>query len=176
MNPVRPGPVLKRLDEKQQGVAIDPALLETPSSPHTPRKQEDCKRLFEQLLNETLPSPAARRVRLLQKGTTLIATELEINKHQLLKYEKYKTDKSTNKRLLSKGSVFTADDAKRLLNEKASKGAKMAAREHQAAYLEGTWMPEVAVSRQSHAVINPGEAGQAHEAYCHVFWAAQQPP
>lgn len=176
MNPVRPSPVVSRLDVKETG-PIDPALEEAPTvTPATPRKQEDCQRLFNEVLQQALSSPIAVRVRLLEKAVEAMAAELALNKHQLEKYETYKKDKSSNKRLMAKGRVFTADDAKRLKDEKAKRKADDAAAALYRDYLNGDYRPELEVARQSHAVINPGEAAEAHGPHCHVFWASQQPP
>ncbi|KAF2125905.1 DDE-domain-containing protein [Dothidotthia symphoricarpi CBS 119687] len=148
----------------------DVALDKQPGWPWTPTKPAELKFMQFELLYTALQStPAARRLSKLTKAFATIDAKLTIATTELQKYELYKVDKATNKRLQATGRLLGESDAIRIEAEEASKRALAAALSAKKAYEDGVYMPEVELAQTEFAIINPAEAGQLHAAFCHVF-------
>jgi hypothetical protein len=136
-------------------------------------KQERLK-LYDELYLAALTTPIKLCVKKLEHSLKLTAAELCVPKSQLEKYETFKRDKTSDRRLMARGCMLGQEDATRLLEEEAKKMLQNAAKTSQAQYEDSTFCPEFEAAQWDIAVLNLAEAFQDHHPYCHVFWARQQ--
>ena len=122
--PFNPIAVLKTLlyIEDFTGLKIDPLITNTSLQPlKTPKTMKDLKFLWNQITKSTtsrpdnmLESPTQQRLKKLFKATIGFATNAHIQREENKKFQKFKIDKKSSKRLLSKGRVFTQDNVNKL--------------------------------------------------------------
>jgi hypothetical protein len=123
MNPTRALLVIRRLEERQ-AVPIGSAESRetTPSGTpnrtvdeerwsYTPTGRSQRRKLLQEMAELCLNTPLKRRIITLDHYMEQTDTQLHIIRDQLTKYETYKRDKTTNRRLMAQGRIFGAPEA-----------------------------------------------------------------
>ena len=115
--PYNPTAVLKTLPriEDSTGLETDPLITNTSlKTPKTPKTVEDLESLRNQIAESTterpdgmLESPIQQRLEKLFKAAIGFAADAHIQREENKKFQKFKIDKKSSRRLLSKGRVLT---------------------------------------------------------------------
>ena len=114
--------------EDSTGLETDPLIinisLQLLKTPKTPKTVEDFEFLRNQITKSTteqldgiLKSPIQQRLKKLFKAAIGFATNAHIQREENKKFQKFKIDKKSSRRLLSKSRVLTQDDIDRLKAE-----------------------------------------------------------
>ena len=122
-----------------------------------------------------LESPIQRRLEKLFKAAIGFITDAYIQREENKKFQAFKIDKKSSRRLLSKGRVLTQEDVDRLKAEDLEKQELAAQKLAQKEYEEGTSLPELSVALYTRSVLNPGEHNQDWATFAHVFRCNPQP-
>ena len=95
-----------------------------PKTPKTPKIVKDLKSLRNQITKSTtkrpngmLKSPIQQRLKKLFKAAIGFAANMYIQREENKKFQKFKIDKKSSRRLLSKGRVLTQDNVNKLKAE-----------------------------------------------------------
>lgn len=139
-----------------------------PTAPPTPHKKEDIEKLCAELLC-SLDAAGRHRVHKLHKALQAARAQVSIKSSILTKYEKYKVDKTKQKRLISKGRVFTIDDAEKAEKEAAERARAAEAAAKAKAYEDGEFAPEIDAANHDFFIQNPAEVDQDWSTFSHVL-------
>jgi len=104
-----------------------------------------------------LESPIQRRLKKLFKAAVGFTTDTYIQKEENKKFQAFKIDKKSSRRLLSKGRVLTQEDVDRLKAEDLEKQELATQKLVQKEYKEGTSLPELNVALYTRSVLNPSK-------------------
>jgi hypothetical protein len=143
--------------------------------PYTPTGRSQRLKLLEEMAELCPNTPPKKRIVALDHYMEQTDTQLHIIRDELTKYETYKRDKTTNRRLMAQGRIFGAPEAQRLREQEDLREQERVAREQRQAYGGGIWQPEYNIAKREQALHYPGEAGQLWAGNSHVFWTNQQP-
>ena len=151
-------------------------------TPKTPKTVEDLESLRNQIAELTterpdgmLKTPIQRRVEKLFKAAVGFATDAQIQRNKNKQFQRFKIDKKSSRRLLSKGRVLTQEDVDQLKSEDLQKQELAAQKLAQKEYEEGTSLPELNVALYTRAILNPGECNQDWATFTYVFRCNPQP-
>ena len=186
--PYNPTAVLKTLPRIEDSTGLETGPLITNTSlqllktPKTPKTVEDLESLRNQIAESTterpdgmLESPIQQRLEKLFKAAIGFAADAHIQREENKKFQKFKIDKKSSRRLLSKGRVLTQDDVDRLKAEDLEQQELATQKLAQKEYEEGISLPELNVALYTKAVLNPGEYNQDWASFTHVFRCNPQP-
>ena len=107
-----------------------------------------------------LETPILQHIEKLFKAAVGFATNTHIQREENKKFQKFKIDKKSSRRLLSKGRVLTQKDINQLKAEDLAKQELATQKLTQKEYKEGTFLPELDVALYSKAVLNPSKCNQ----------------
>ena len=126
--PYNPTAVLKTLPHTGPPASLQSIININPQTLRTPKTVEDLQSLRNQIAKSTtkrldgiLESPIQRRLEKLFKAAIGFATNAHIQREENKKFQVFKIDKKSSRRLLSKGRVLTQEDVNRLKAEDLEK-------------------------------------------------------
>jgi len=122
-----------------------------------------------------LESPIQQRLGKLFKAAIGFATNAHIQREENKKFQAFKMDKKSSRRLLSKGRVLTQEDVNRLKAEDLEKQELAAQKLAQKEYKEGTSLLELSVALYTRSVLNPNKRNQDWATLIYVFQCNPQP-
>jgi len=97
-------------------------------------------------------------------------THWHIQREENKKFQAFKIDKKSSRRLLSKGRVLTQEDVNKLKAEDLEKQELAAQKLAQKEYKEGTSLLELGVALYTRSILNPSKYNQDWATFAHVFW------